>query len=124
MSSSKTATHEDAAPAAKRSHAMEGSGVVTRFKLANGVRVLLKPRPDVPLVSMLVAFPGGGRFEPAGKSGLATLTHRALTKGTARFSAEEIASRIEGLGGNRARRRVEPKGTRRGGKRPYDTNNN
>jgi hypothetical protein len=98
-SSSKTATHEDAAPAEKRAHAMEGSGAVTRFNLANGVRVLLKPRPDVPLVSMLVAFPGGGRYQPAGKSGLAMLTHRSLTKGTARFSADEIAARIEGLGG-------------------------
>jgi zinc protease len=48
---------------------------------------------------MLVTFPGGGRFQPEGKSGLAMLTHRALTKGTERFSAEEIAARIEGLGG-------------------------
>ena len=97
--SSRVATHDDAAPAAKRAHRIEGAGQLTRFTLDNGVRVLLKPRPDVPLVSMLVAFPGGGRFQPAGKSGLAMLTHRALTKGTARFSAEEIATRIESLGG-------------------------
>lgn len=72
---------------------------VSRFALANGVRVLLKPRPNVPLVSMLTVFPGGGRFEPAGKAGLGHLTHRMLTKGSARFSAEEIAAGIEGLGG-------------------------
>jgi zinc protease len=97
--SSKAAAHADVAAPAKRSHAIEGSGRVSRFALDNGVRVLLKPRPDVPLVSMLVSFPGGGRFEPEGKSGLAMLTHRALTKGTARFSADEIAARIEGFGG-------------------------
>jgi zinc protease len=97
---SKTANHAHAAPVAKRAPgAHEALDRVTRFMLDNGVRVLLKPRPGVPLVSMLAVFPGGGRFEPAGKSGLAMLTHRALTKGSARLSAEEIAARIEGLGG-------------------------
>ncbi len=73
---------------------------VTSFELDNGVRVLLKRRPNVPLVSMLTIFPGGGRFEPEGQSGLGTLTHRVLTKGGARFGAEEIAEKIEGLGGS------------------------
>ncbi|HEX5131092.1 MAG TPA: pitrilysin family protein, partial [Candidatus Krumholzibacteria bacterium] len=75
------------------------ANAVTRFSLANGVRVLLKPRPNVPLVSMLTVFPGGGRFEPAGKAGLGHLTHRMLTRGSARFTAEQIAAGIEGLGG-------------------------
>ncbi len=96
---SKLALHDLAKPAAKRAPAVAGVSGVTKFTLANGTRVLLKPRPDVPLVSMLATFPGGGRFQPEGKSGLAMLTHRALTKGSARFSAEEIAARIEGLGG-------------------------
>lgn len=96
---SKVALHDQAAPVTKRAEARGGAANLTRFKLDNGVRVLLKPRPDVPLVSMLVNFPGGGRFQPEGKSGLAMLTHRVLTKGSARFSAEEIAARIEGLGG-------------------------
>jgi len=48
---------------------------------------------------MLTTFPGGGRFQPEGKSGLAMLTHRVLTKGSEKYSADEIASRIEGLGG-------------------------
>jgi len=96
---SKLANHGHAATASRRARVRESSGSVTRFKLDNGTRVLLKPRLDVPLVSMLVTFPGGARFEPEGKSGLAMLTHRALTKGSARFSADEIAARIEGLGG-------------------------
>jgi len=95
----KAASHQHAAPTAKRARAHESADGVARFTLDNGVRVLLKQRPDVPLVSMLTTFPGGGRFEPAGKSGLAMLTHRALTKGSAQLSAEEVASRIEGLGG-------------------------
>jgi zinc protease len=86
--------------ASRSGQAAAGKAVaVSRFSLANGVRVLLKPRPNVPLVSMLTVFPGGGRFEPVGKAGLGQLTHRMLTKGSARFSAEEIAAGIEGLGG-------------------------
>ncbi len=89
-----------AAPTTQRRAQQAGkTAVVEQFKLANGVRVLLKPRPNVPLVSMLTVFPGGGRFEPAGKAGLGLLTHRMLTKGSARFSAEDIAAGIEGLGG-------------------------
>ncbi|HEU4364881.1 MAG TPA: pitrilysin family protein [Candidatus Krumholzibacteria bacterium] len=89
----------DTVAPAPRSRRVAGEPEVQKFSLANGVRVLLKPRPNVPLVSMLTVFPGGGRFEPAGKSGLGHLTHRMLTKGSARFSAEEIAAGIEGLGG-------------------------
>ncbi len=73
---------------------------MTSFTLDNGVRVLLKQRPNVPLVSMLTVFPGGGRYEPEGKSGLGMLTHRVLTKGGARFGSEEIAEKIEALGGS------------------------
>ncbi len=83
----------------RRAAGERAAHAVTRFSLGNGVRVLLKPRPDVPLVSMLTVFPGGGRFEPVGKSGLATLAHRALTKGSAHFTDEQIAAGIEGLGG-------------------------
>ncbi len=97
---SRLALHDLAAPGVKRALSRASvAGGVTRFKLTNGTRVLLKQRPDVPLVSMLTTFPGGARYEPAGKSGLAMLTHRTLTKGSEHFSAEEIAARIEGLGG-------------------------
>jgi zinc protease len=98
---SRTASHQPASAArrARRVAADASDERVARFHLDNGVRVLLKPRPDVPLVSVLAVFPGGGRFEPVGKSGLAMLTHRLLTKGSAHFGAEEIAARIEGLGG-------------------------
>jgi zinc protease len=89
----------DAETRPRRASAELAAHAVTRFSLANGVRVLLKPRPNVPLVSMLTVFPGGGRFEPVGKSGLGLLTHRMVTKGSERYTAEEMAARIEGLGG-------------------------
>ena len=67
--------------------------------LSNGVTVLVKPRPMVPIVSMLTVFGGGTRLEPAGKSGLSTLTSRVLLKGAGSRDAESIVSTIEGLGG-------------------------
>jgi zinc protease len=39
-------------------------------------------------------------LEPPGKSGLSTLAHRALPKGTRSYDADEIVRRIEGAGGN------------------------
>lgn len=73
---------------------------VKRFTLDNGVRVLLKQRPNLPLASVLTVFQGGSRFEPRGKSGISMITHRAITKGTDNFTAEEIVDKVEGLGGS------------------------
>jgi zinc protease len=72
---------------------------LSSFTLDNGVRVLLKKRSAVPLVTMLTIFQGGGRLEPQGKSGVSTLTHRVLPKGTRNYDAEEIVRRIESVGG-------------------------
>jgi len=73
---------------------------VETFELDNGVRVLLKQRSTVPILSILTVFQGGARLEPAGKSGLATLTHRAVPKGTSSYNAEEIVRLVEGAGGS------------------------
>ena len=67
--------------------------------LDNGVKVLIKPRPTVPITSMVTLFGGGTRLEPANKSGLSTLTARVLTKGAGTYNAESIVSTIEGIGG-------------------------
>lgn len=77
-----------------------GTKGVRSFELDNGVRVLVKERRAVPMISLLTVFQGGGRFEPTGRSGLGMLTHRALTKGTASYEAEEIVERVESLGGS------------------------
>ena len=90
---------EKAAKARPPSAAADRSAVEA-FQLDNGVRVLLKQRATVPVVSMVTVFQGGSRLEPAGKSGLATLAHRALPKGTANFNADEVMRRIESAGGS------------------------
>lgn len=77
-----------------------GDATATMFELDNGLRVLVKQRSTVPLVTMLTMMQGGTRLESKGKSGLSTLTLRSLLKGTTSYSAEEIARTIEELGGS------------------------
>jgi zinc protease len=71
-----------------------------RLELDNGVRVLVKHRPTVPVVSMIAIAGGGKRLEPAGSSGLSVLATRSMLKGTKSFSNDDIVGIIEGLGGS------------------------
>ncbi|UCH83514.1 MAG: insulinase family protein [Candidatus Latescibacterota bacterium] len=73
---------------------------VERHTLDNGVRVLVKRRTTVPMVSVLTMYASGTRLEPLGRSGLSLLTTRVLLKGTPSLDADEIVNRVEGLGGN------------------------
>jgi len=74
--------------------------VMRLSRLDNGLRVLVKNRPSVPVVSVLTLFQGGTRLETSGKSGLSTLATRTLLKGTKTYSAEDVVGTIEGLGGS------------------------
>jgi zinc protease len=71
----------------------------SRSDLGNGVRVVCRRRSTVPLVAVLTVCEGGTRLEPKGKSGISVLSASALLKGSRAHTADEIARRIEGLGG-------------------------
>lgn len=66
--------------------------------LANGLRVIVVSKHDIPLVSMRMAFRSGGAAEPENLAGLAQITSSLLTKGTSTRSAREIAEGVEALG--------------------------
>ncbi|MFL6209142.1 MAG: M16 family metallopeptidase [Pyrinomonadaceae bacterium] len=68
-------------------------------KLANGLRVILVERKNVPLVSAALYIKNGGEIDPPQLAGLADMTASLLTKGTVKRSAPEIAEAIEALGG-------------------------
>lgn len=70
------------------------------FRLANGLKVILVKRHDLPLVQMQVVFRAGRLYEPAGKAGIADVTATLMTKGTASRSATEIAEAIDFVGGS------------------------
>jgi zinc protease len=66
--------------------------------LANGLRVIVVPKHDIPLVAARLLVKTGGAADPADKAGLAQLTASVLTKGTKTRSAEQIAREVEALG--------------------------
>ncbi len=69
-------------------------------KLANGMRLIVVEKRDLPIVTATVVAPAGGTRDPAGKAGTASLAASLLTKGTTTRSAEQIAQQIESLGGS------------------------
>ena len=66
--------------------------------LDNGLRVIVVPKPGIPLVAARLLIKTGAAADPKGKDGLAQLTAAAVTKGTKARTAEEIARGVEALG--------------------------
>jgi zinc protease len=71
---------------------------IHRRKLSNGVEVWMSPWKTLPIVSAHLLMPVGTGDDPAGKSGLATLTGSLLDKGTQDKTATELAEAFELLG--------------------------
>jgi predicted Zn-dependent peptidase len=69
-----------------------------RFKLKNGLEVVLAEFHDLPLVDMNLVVKAGGGANPADEAGLADLTARMLDEGTKNRSALEIADQVAALG--------------------------
>ncbi len=69
-------------------------------RLGNGVDLLAAPTGPAPLVYLHLVTPGGGRFDPPGRAGLASLTAGLLDEGTRSMTSTEIAARTERLGGS------------------------
>ena len=72
----------------------------SRERLANGLEVVLAPRPTVPLVEILLQQAAGGDRNPPGGAGLASLTASLVDEGTERRSGPELAVALERLGGS------------------------
>lgn len=68
--------------------------------LANGLRVVVARRADLPLVTAELVIRSGTETDPREGSGLADLTATLITKGTAKKSAPQIAEAAEALGGS------------------------
>jgi len=66
--------------------------------LANGLRVVIAPKPGLPLISASLRVGAGASLDPAKKHGLASMTAELMTRGTKSRSATEIASQMESLG--------------------------
>jgi len=66
--------------------------------LGNGLRVIVVPKHDIPLVAVRLFVKAGAANDPADRDGLADLTATVLTKGTKTRTAEQIARGVEALG--------------------------
>ncbi|MDQ3626573.1 MAG: insulinase family protein, partial [Verrucomicrobiota bacterium] len=87
--------------AGKRQAASEAAaGEIQKIELSNGLRLLVREDPRLPLVSITSVFRGGLLAETARTNGITHLMAKTLLKGTKTRTAEEIADVIEAVGGN------------------------
>ncbi len=73
---------------------------VKKIELSNGLRLLVREDPRLPLVSMAAVFRGGLLAETRDTNGITRLMAKTLLKGTKTRTAEAIADTIESVGGS------------------------
>ncbi len=69
-----------------------------RFRLDNGLKLLLAENPKLPEVSLRLILEAGAAAEPPELGGVAELTGRLLSEGAAGRSAQEMAAWLDRLG--------------------------
>jgi len=76
-----------------------GAPLAHRETLPNGVRLLVAPRPAIPIVVVRAYVRAGSVFDSADAPGVANLTAELLTRGTAVRTGPELDRAIEFVGG-------------------------
>ena len=71
---------------------------VEQFQLPNGLKVILIQKHTLPVVEGRILLDAGAQREPAGKSGLASLTGSLLSEGTGSMTGAEIARAMDSFG--------------------------
>jgi zinc protease len=66
--------------------------------LASGATLILTPRSELPLISLLVTIRGGIEAEAPTQAGLASLTAELLRRGTTTRTAAQISEQLDALG--------------------------
>src|SRR5438067_2168443 len=89
-----------AAAAANETSPAISAGEIQKIELSNGLRLLVREDPRLPLVSMAAVFRGGLLAETAETNGITRLMAKTLLKGTKTRTAEQIADTIEAVGGS------------------------
>jgi zinc protease len=76
------------------------AGEIQKFELPNGLRLLVREDPRLPLVSAVAVFKAGLLAENRQDNGISKVFSRVMLKGTKTRTAEQIAEQIEAVGGN------------------------
>jgi zinc protease len=71
---------------------------VDQLQLANGLKVIVVDKPTLPVIEGRLLIDAGSMREPAAKNGLASLTGRLLSEGTAGMTGAELAREMDALG--------------------------
>ncbi|MBO3735483.1 M16 family metallopeptidase [Glycomyces niveus] len=72
---------------------------IERFKLANGLRVVLAPDPGAPVVGVAVVYDVGMRSEPEGRTGFAHLFEHMMFQGSHNVGKAEHMRHVQSAGG-------------------------
>lgn len=78
--------------------AAQATPAIQHWQTPQGARVLFVESRELPMLDIAVDFPAGSARSPAGKSGLAHLTHGLLDQGAGGLSDTEIAHRLADVG--------------------------
>ncbi len=73
---------------------------VFKTVLDNGIRLIVKENPSLPIVSIQVSFLGGVRFEEESQNGINHFISVMVTKGTKHQNSLEIAKKVERMAGS------------------------
>jgi zinc protease len=76
------------------------SSQIEQRVLSNGMTLLLRENPALPIVTLQLFGKGGQRYEPADQPGISLFTIGLLTKGTKTRSKYQIAKEMEEIGGS------------------------
>ncbi len=88
-----------ATPKAKTETSTSKETPIQKIELPNGLKLLLKQDSRLPFVEFRAVLQGGVLAETPANNGITRLFASMLLKGTAKRSAEKIATEIESIGG-------------------------
>ena len=71
-----------------------------RVALPNGMTLVVRRDPSVPIVAMRAVWRGGQRSEDDAHAGASTLLARLITRGCGKLDATALADRVDRLGGS------------------------
>ena len=72
----------------------------TKIVLDNGIRLIVKENPSLPIVTIQVSSLGGVRFEEESQNGINSFLAVMMTKGTKNQSSLEISKKVERMAGS------------------------
>ena len=77
-----------------------GETPVEKYKLDNGLTVVIRPNPATPVAAVQLWVKAGSTAEPEDRAGMSHILEHMAFKGTKRRGVGEIAREVESLGGD------------------------